>query len=157
VNTRDRLEHIDVAAEATDAIVATLSVRLDALLATWQRAIQLEGNAPAKRDKAKPRPTAEVLSELQGQVNHLDLLIDKLQREVDSEKTLANDWEQRAILCLRDNREDLAKQALIEVASHATTAASQESELMELHGVREAYRNAVAAVEASLEGRPDQS
>ena len=139
-----------MAAEAADAIVATLSARLDALVASWQRAIQLQGKATTKTDNVKPRSGAEVLTDLQRELNDLDLHIDNLRREVDMENQQARDWEQRAMRALRDNHEDLAKQAMQEHQLHTNAAAAQDSEAMELDAVRAAYRNAVAAVEASL-------
>ena len=151
VNEREQLDRTGVAAEATDAIVATLSARLDALLASWQRTIQSEAKAAPKTENVKPRPAADVLTDLQRQINDLDLRIDTLRREVDIENQQAQDWEQRAMIALRDNREDVAKQALHEQQLHANAAASQESEVIELEAVRGAYRSAVAAVQASLE------
>lgn len=147
----DRLERTGVVADATDAIIATLSARLDALLASWQRAIQAEAKAAPKTDNVTPRPAADVLTDLQRQLNDLDLRIDTLRRDVDTENQQARDWEQRAMIALRDSREDLAKQALHEQQLHSNAAASQESEVIELEAVRGAYQSAVAAVQASLE------
>jgi len=144
-----------VAAEAADAIVATLSARLDALLASWQRAVQAEGKATPKTDNVKPRPPADVLTDLQREINDLDLHIEKLRHEVDTEFQSAREWEQRATMALRDSREDIAKQALQKQQQHANAAASQESEAIELEAVRDAYRNAVAAVQATV--RPSTS
>jgi phage shock protein A len=151
VKEGERLERSAVAAEATDAIVATLSARLDALLASWQRAVQAEAKATPKTENVKPRPARDVLTDLQRQINELDLRIDTLRREVDSENQQAENWEQRAMIALRDNREDLAKQALHEQQLHANAAASKESEVIELEAVRGAYQSAVAAVQASLD------
>lgn len=146
----ERLERSGVVADATDAIVATLSARLDALLASWQRAVQAEAKATPKTENVTPRPAADVLTDLQREINDLDLRIDTLQREADTENQQAQDWEQRAMMALRDDREDLAKQALQQQQVHANAAASQESEVIELEAVRGAYQSAVAAVRASL-------
>ena len=154
MNERERLERTGVAAEAADAIVATLSARLDALLASWQRAVQAEAKATAKTENVKPRPAADVLNDLQREINDLDLRIATLQHEVDTENNQAENWEQRAMIALRDNREDLAKQAVHEQQLHANAAASQESEVVELEAVRGAYRSAVAAVQASQRPAP---
>ena len=152
VKERERLERTGVAAEATDAIVATLSARLDALLASWQRAVQAEAKPTPKTENVKPRPAADVLTDLQREINDLDLRIDTLRGEVDTENQQAENWEQRAMIALRDNREDLAKQALHEQQLHANAAASAESEVIELEAVRGAYQSAVTAVQASLDG-----
>ena len=138
-------------ADATDAIVATLSARLDALLASWQRAVHAEAKATPKTENVKPRPAADVLTDLQRQINDLDLRIDMLRREVETENQQARDWEQRAMIALRDSHEDLAKHALHEQQLHANAAAFQESEVIELEAVRGAYQRAVAAVRASLD------
>jgi len=139
-----------VAADATDAIVATLSARLDALLASWQRTVQAEVKATPKTENLKPRSAADVLTELQRELNDLDLRIDVLRREVDTENQQAQDWEQRAIMAVRDDHDDLAKKALQQQYHHANAAAVQESEAIELEAVRDAYRSAVTAVQATL-------
>ncbi|HKW12564.1 MAG TPA: hypothetical protein VJO33_19405 [Gemmatimonadaceae bacterium] len=154
MNERERLERTGVAAEAADAIVATLSARLDALLASWQRTVQAEAKATARTENVKPRPAADVLTDLQREINDLDLRIATLQHEVDTENNQAENWEQRAMIALRDGREDLAKQAVHEQQLHANAAASQESEVVELEAVRGAYRSAVAAVQASQRPAP---
>jgi hypothetical protein len=46
--------------------------------------------------------------------------------------------------------EDMAKQALDQQQHHMNAATVQESEAIELEAVRDAYRNAVEAVQASL-------
>jgi len=150
VNERKRLERMGAAADASDAIVATLSARLDALLASWQLAIQAQRKASPATD-AKPRAPADVLADLQRELEGLEQHVAELRYEVDTESQSAKNWEQRAMIALRDSREDLAKQALHQQQQHANAAAVQESEAIELEAVRDAYRNAVAAVQASLE------
>ena len=146
----EQLERSGVLAEATDAIVATLSARLDALLASWQRAIQAETKAMPKTENVKPRAAADVLTDLQRQINDLDLRISTLRREVDIEKQQAEDWEQRAMMALRQTGEALAMQALKRQQQHAKVAAQLESETIELEAVRGAYQSAVAAVQGSI-------
>jgi hypothetical protein len=151
VNGRERLHQTGIAAEAADAIVATLSARLDALLATWQLTIQTQGRASRETKNVKPRSASEVLAELQGQLNDLDLHIDTVRREVDTEHKQAADWEKRAMMALSENREDLAAQALRAQQMRANAAAVHESEVLELDAVRDAYVRAVSAVQTSLE------
>ena len=48
----------------------------------------------------------------------------KLKQQLDDEIKQARDWEQRAMLAVRENRDDLAKQALIRQQEHAERAAT---------------------------------
>ena len=50
----------------------------------------------------------------------------KLKAQVDEEKRQAEEWEQRAILAVREGRDDLARQALVRQQEHAERAASLE-------------------------------
>jgi membrane protein involved in colicin uptake len=147
---RDRLNGSGVVADAADAIVATLSARLDALLASWQLAIQAQRKAAPNTENVKPRSAADVLTDLQRELDDLELHVADLRREVDTEHQSASNWEQRAMIAVRDKREDMAKQALDQQQHHMNAATVQESEAIELEAVRDAYRNAVEAVQASL-------
>jgi phage shock protein A len=46
----------------------------------------------------------------------------KLRAQTEEEQKLANDWEQRAMLAVREGRDDLAKQALVRQQEHAERA-----------------------------------
>ncbi|MGH7552687.1 MAG: PspA/IM30 family protein [Longimicrobiales bacterium] len=46
----------------------------------------------------------------------------KLRAQTEEEQKLANDWEHRAVLAVRENRDDLAKQALLRQQEHAERA-----------------------------------
>ncbi len=46
----------------------------------------------------------------------------KLKAQLEEEQKLAHDWEQRAILAVRENRDDLAKQALLRQQEHTERA-----------------------------------
>ncbi len=48
----------------------------------------------------------------------------KLRQQLDDESKQAKDWEQRAVLAVREGRDDLAKQALIRQQEHAARAAT---------------------------------
>ena len=48
----------------------------------------------------------------------------KLKQQLDEEVKQAQDWEQRAMLAVRENRDDLAKQALVRQQEHAECATS---------------------------------
>jgi phage shock protein A len=51
----------------------------------------------------------------------------KLRQQLDDETKQARDWEQRAMLAVREGRDDLAKQALMRTQEHAERATSIES------------------------------
>ncbi|HEX6938718.1 MAG TPA: PspA/IM30 family protein [Longimicrobiales bacterium] len=51
----------------------------------------------------------------------------KLRAQVDEERKRADDWEQRAMLAVREGRDDLAKQALVRQQEHAERAAELEA------------------------------
>ena len=50
----------------------------------------------------------------------------KLKQQLEEETKQTRDWEQRAMLAVRENRDDLAKQALVRQQEHAERAASLE-------------------------------
>jgi phage shock protein A len=50
----------------------------------------------------------------------------RLKAQVDEERKQAHDWEQRAVLAVRENRDDLARQALMRQQEHGERAASLE-------------------------------
>jgi phage shock protein A len=50
----------------------------------------------------------------------------KLKAQVEQERKQAGDWENRAVLAVRENRDDLAKQALMRQQEHGQRAASLE-------------------------------
>lgn len=142
-------------AEATDAVLATLSARLDALVASWQLAIDAKRKAPIQMsDDVAIRTPSEVLTELERELADLDRRCAEQRQAVDSESSEAEEWERRAMEALRNNREDVARQALVELATHTNTAAQLESTMTELEAVRDSYRNAVAAVKATTSSSP---
>ena len=51
----------------------------------------------------------------------------KLRQQLDDEAKQARDWEQRAMLAVREGRDDLAKQALMRTQEHAERATSIEA------------------------------
>lgn len=51
----------------------------------------------------------------------------KLRAQVDDEKRLAADWENRAMFAVREGRDDLARQALVRQQEHAERAAMLEA------------------------------
>ena len=68
----------------------------------------------------------------------------KLKQQLDDEAKQTRDWEQRAMLAVRENRDDLAKQALIRQQEHAERAASIEqtwqSQTVEIEKLKNSLR-----------------
>ena len=144
-------------AEAIDAIVATLSTRLDTLLASWQLGINAQRKAPIDAGKGTPRSARELLPELERELADLEAKCAELWQEAEHEARQASDWEQRAMMALQEGREDLARQALARQADHAAAAAVQEAEEQALEAVRDSYRNAVMAVKDSIDRLPNDA
>ena len=142
-------------AEATDAVLATLSARLDALVASWQLAIDAKRKAPIHlSDDIVIRTPSEVLTELERELADLERRCAEQREAVDTESREAGEWEKRGMEALRNNRDDAARQALVEFATHSNIAAQLESTATELEAVRDSYRNAVAAVKVTTSGSP---
>ena len=143
-------------AQAIDAIVATLSTRLDTLLASWQLGINAQRKAPIDAAKGTPRSARELLPELERELANLEAKCAEFRQEAQDEARQASDWEQRAMMALRDQREDLARQAIVRQQDHAAAAAVQEAEVQALEAVRDSYLNAVTAVKESIDRLPNE-
>jgi len=144
-------------AEAMDAIVATLSTRLDTLLASWQLGINAQRKAPIDAAQGTPRSARELLPELERELADLEAKCAQLRQEAEDEARQASDWEQRAMMALQQGREDLARQALARQQDHAAAASVQEAEVQALEAVRDSYRNAVTAVRESIDRLPNDA
>ena len=139
-----------VIADATDAVVAALSARLDALLASWQLAIDSKRKAPVGGDKV--RSPAEVLAELEGELADLERRYAEQRDASEAETQLAGDWERRAMSAVRDGHDDLAREALNRLSNHLDAAKQLATEASEFEVLRDSYRNAVKAVRATADG-----
>lgn len=139
-----------VIVDATDAMIATLSARLDALLASWQVAIDAKRKEPVTIENAPIRSPAEVLTELERDLARLESRCADQREAADNEAREAADWERRAMEALRDGRDDLARNALVQQSTHSNAAAQLDATAGELEAVRDSYRNAVTAVRATI-------
>lgn len=138
--------------EANEAVLATLSARLDALLASWQLAIAAKRKTPIAATNVPARTASEVLAELERELANLERRCIEERQAADAEARLAADWERRAMEAVRNGADDIAKQALVRLADHTNIAAHIESTATELDAVRDSYRNAVIAVRATTSG-----
>lgn len=139
-----------VIAEATDAVVATLSARLDALVASWQLAIDSKRKTPVGSDKV--RSPAEVLAELERELADLERHCAERREASEAETQLAAEWERRAMSAVRDGHDDLAHEALNRLSNHLDVAKQLATEASEFEVLRDSYRNAVKAVRATADG-----
>jgi phage shock protein A len=67
----------------------------------------------------------------------------KLKQQLDDELKQTRDWEHRAMLAVRENRDDLAKQALMRQQEHAERAASLEQTWQQQTGEIEKLKNSL--------------
>ena len=142
-------ESFETRAEASDAVVAVLSARLDALLASLELAMRAEPTARVAGAVA-PREPAEVLAELERELNELERQIAERHRAADVETKEASEWEMRAMLAIDEGRDESAKEARDRHGEHLEAAAIQRDSTAELEPIRDSYRNAVAAVRATI-------
>jgi len=145
MSEQDGRETRGVIVDATDAVVAALSARLDALLASWQLAIDAKRNAPVKGDSV-PKAPPEVLAELEQELADLERRCASKRQASEAETEVAGDWERRAMSAVQDNRDDVARDALNQLRNHLDAARELADEASELEVLRDSYRNAVKAV-----------
>jgi len=134
----------------TEARVVELSARLDSLVAAWEQSIAaMRASAPPATSTGR-RTAADVLKELEDALRDLELHSDEHRRVADTEARAAEDWERKAMMSIRDGRDDLARQALTQQMEHFTSAQTAASEAAAIETVRDAYRNAVLAVRSTV-------
>ena len=75
----------------------------------------------------------------------------KLQAEVEREQKQAADWERRAVLAVQDNRDDLAKQALVRYNEHLQHAHQVHETWSKHRGETEALKSALRQLNDRIE------
>ncbi|MCI0436854.1 MAG: PspA/IM30 family protein, partial [Gemmatimonadetes bacterium] len=75
----------------------------------------------------------------------------KLRAQLDEEQKLATDWEHRAVLAVREGRDDLAKQALMRQQEHAERAASLEETWHRQHEETERLKEGLRQLNEKIE------
>src|SRR5688572_9825342 len=75
----------------------------------------------------------------------------KLQAEAEKEKKQAEDWERRAMLAVQENRDDLAKQALVRFNEHLQGAQALHETWQRQRGETEALKNALRQLNDKIE------
>lgn len=75
----------------------------------------------------------------------------KLQAEAEKEKKQAEDWERRAMLAVQENRDDLAKQALVRFNEHLQGAQALHETWQRQRGETEALKSALRQLNDKIE------
>ncbi len=75
----------------------------------------------------------------------------KLRAQVEEEKKQAREWEKRARLAVRENRDDLAKQALIRGQEHASHAAEMDLQWNQHRAETERLKDSLRQLNAKIE------
>ncbi len=75
----------------------------------------------------------------------------KLRAQLEDEQKLSQDWEHRAVLAVREGRDDLAKQALMRQQEHAARAASLEETWHKQHEETERLKEALRQLNEKIE------
>lgn len=73
-----------------------------------------------------------------------------VQRQANDARARENDWKDRAALAVSKNRDDLAREALVERRRYALKAEALEEELAELNGLVEKYKDDIRQLEDKL-------
>lgn len=75
----------------------------------------------------------------------------KLRAQLEEEQKLAADWEHRAMLAIRESRDDLAKQALIRQQEHGQRALSLEDTWQKQHEETDRLKDALRQLNEKIE------
>jgi phage shock protein A len=75
----------------------------------------------------------------------------KLRAQLEEEQKLSRDWEHRAVLAVRENRDDLAKQALLRQQEHAERAVSLEETWHRQHEETDRLKDALRQLNDKIE------
>lgn len=75
----------------------------------------------------------------------------KLRAQLEEEQKLATDWEHRAVLAVREGRDDLAKQALLRQQEHAERAVSLEETWHRQHEETDRLKDALRQLNEKIE------
>ena len=75
----------------------------------------------------------------------------KLRAQLEEEQKLATDWEHRAVLAVREGRDDLAKQALVRQQEHAERAVSLEETWHKQHEETQRLKESLRQLNEKIE------
>jgi hypothetical protein len=98
---------------------------LNGLVAEWEGTIRAPQAAPPAERGGKRRTAAEVLAALEEALHAVDAQARGHQRAAAAAAAAASEWEQKAELAIRGNRDAMARDALLRQAEHAAAAADE--------------------------------
>lgn len=107
---------------------------------------------PEKLIKMMVREMEDTLVEVKASCAGAMATRKKIQRELEECKVRAEDWGAKAQLALDKNREDLAREALIEKRRYAERTETLESEATQCAELIEHYQNDISQLEDKLSG-----
>jgi hypothetical protein len=119
---------------------------LNGLVAEWEGTIRAPQAAPPAERGGKRRTAAEVLAALEEALHAVDAQARGHQRAAAAAAAAASEWEQKAELAIRGNRDAMARDALLRQAEHAAAAADEAAAAAALGDVHGMYVRAMTAV-----------
>jgi len=138
----ERMHH----ATEVAAAVEQLAAQARATIAQWDAQIREDLRAPVAGARSSvPAGPPELYEQLERELAKLDDEAKAIRRSLDEEEEAADDWESRAMLAVKDGRDDLARIALKQHEQHSESCEVLRNELWILHGVIEDYRAIVKA------------
>jgi phage shock protein A len=130
---------------------------LNGLVAEWEGTIRASQAAPPVERGGKRRTAAEVLAALEGTLHEVDAQARGHQRAAAAAAAAAAEWEEKAELAIRGNRDAMARDALLRQAEHAAAAADEAvaaTALADVHGMYVRAMNAVRETALTAAGEP---
>lgn len=106
---------------------------------------------PEKMIKLMIREIEDTLVELKASCAGVMANRKKIQRQLDSVHSRVEHWNQNAQIAVSKQRDDLAREALVEKRRFAEKAESMENELMEFNGLIEQYQKDIQQLEDRLQ------
>ena len=106
---------------------------------------------PEKLIKLMIREMEDTLVEIKASCAGVMASNKKVQREMEEVQSRAKEWEERAGLAVSKNRDDLAREALVEKRRYADRAEALVQESIRLNAIVEQYQDDIRQLEQKLE------
>jgi hypothetical protein len=139
-------------AARTATTAALLSGQVDGLIAAWERTIaSAQAGASGPAGGAPSADPAAALAELEHQLGAMDRELAELREQADGEARLAGEWQGRAMIAVRDGRDDMARSAVRRQQEHRDAADALDAEVEATTELADAYRKAITTIRATLQ------
>ena len=140
-----RAERAQRATELANAAEQLLA-QARATMAEWDARIREQSRAPvAGAEPSVPAGPSELYEQLERELADLEEEAEATRRLLEEEKKAAGDWELRAIIAVREGRDDLARIALKRQQEHSESYEALRDELWVVKAVIEESRARVRA------------